>query len=166
MLKKTLIILIALTLTLALIACNDNDSTSEYSGDYMDDQQKEELAEDWSRIQSEQAEYEKSIQDHQGSAISWKDAKQYANDGDVCVWGEVKTISLSNGNGNPTFIDIGKEYPNKNRLTIVIWDESFSNFDDIESYVGKSIYVTGEVYIYNGIAQIEVSDPEQIEVEQ
>lgn len=98
------------------------------------------------------------------NAISWKKAKNHIGE-KITIRGTVKGVFQSTqSNGNPTFINIGKDYPEDGRVTVVIWEENISKFDAY-SYSGEIIYVTGELYMYDGNVQIEVSDPEQIEVE-
>ena len=66
--------------------------------------------------------------------------------------------------GAPTFLDIGHDYPNPNRLTVVIWSENRSNFavPPEKAYRGRDVVVTGKVSEYRGGPQIEVSGPSQI----
>jgi len=71
----------------------------------------------------------------------------------------------SGSKGKPTFLNIGKPYPDPNRFTVVIWIQNRGKFpqppDDY--YLGKTICVTGLIDEYKGIPQIEVKDPSQIQ---
>jgi hypothetical protein len=66
--------------------------------------------------------------------------------------------------GAPTFLDIGHDYPNPNRVTVVIWSENRSRFavPPDKADKGHNIVVTGKVSEYRGRPQIVVSDPGQI----
>jgi DNA/RNA endonuclease YhcR with UshA esterase domain len=101
--------------------------------------------------------------DKHPDAISWKKAKNHIGE-TVTIKGPVKGVFQSTqSSGSPTFINIGKDYPESGRVTVVIWEENISEFDPY-SYSGETVYVTGEVYMYDGNPQIEASSPEQIEV--
>ena len=65
-------------------------------------------------------------------------------------------------NGQPTFINLDKRYPNQ-LFTIIIWGDDRDRFQSPEStYIHKRICVTGTINSYRGIAQIIVRDPSQI----
>jgi hypothetical protein len=67
--------------------------------------------------------------------------------------------------GSPTFLDLGHNYPNSHRFTVVIWGENRSAFNGRPewTYKGENVVVTGKVTRYQGIQQIEVSDPGDIQ---
>ena len=69
-------------------------------------------------------------------------------------------------NGQPTFLNIGKEYPDPERFTALIWGRDLENFpfNPDEYYFGKTIYIQGFVEEYKGTLEIEVTDPEQIKI--
>ena len=85
--------------------------------------------------------------------------------------GEYKTVKglvasakyLSRVKGRPTFLNLDIAYPNQ-VFTIVIWEDTRDQFpDDPEYYYrGKTIAVSGIIIEYKGIAEIIVSDPDQI----
>jgi DNA/RNA endonuclease YhcR with UshA esterase domain len=78
----------------------------------------------------------------------------------------VSTYYAEDSNGQPTFINVGRDYPDPSRFTVVIWGDSRANFEQPpeKAYDGKVICVTGVVTIYQGAAQIEVAQPSQIVV--
>lgn len=100
-------------------------------------------------------------------AISWEEASSHVGER-VSVYGEVKAWDYrSESNGRPTYIDIGTAYPDKNRVTVVVWEEdrdAFPGIADNTGYVGRTICVTGEIYEYNGVCNIKAESPSQIEV--
>ncbi|MCB0725808.1 MAG: hypothetical protein KDC73_14025 [Ignavibacteriae bacterium] len=61
------------------------------------------------------------------------------------------------------FLNFDKKYP-KNTFTGVIFARSFSVFDNIEQYEGKTISITGEISTYKGKPQIILENEDQIKV--
>jgi hypothetical protein len=62
----------------------------------------------------------------------------------------------------PTFLDLGKSYPNQ-VFTAVIFEIDRSKFGDLElSMRGKSVCVTGEIFVYQGTPEIALHDPAQL----
>lgn len=100
------------------------------------------------------------------NAISWKKAGQHIGEV-VTVKGPVVGVKFARSSkGRPTFLNIGAAYPDSNRVTAVIWEENRGKFSPSPEalYRGKTICVTGEVYVYGGACNIEVTSPSQIEV--
>jgi len=67
--------------------------------------------------------------------------------------------------GRPTFIDLGRTYPDPRRVTIVIWGEDRTNFPQPPEQMfrrGRLICAQGAPSLYRGTVQIEVGvwDPE------
>lgn len=119
------------------------------SDDYMDEQ------------------YHDYVIDHLNDiSIAYEEAYMYAGE-TTMVTGPVADISILNdSNGSPSFIDLGEAYPSTDRFTIVIWEE---HYDDVatllnEISVNEIIYVEGCIEMYDGIPQIEVTDPSQINI--
>ena len=101
------------------------------------------------------------------SAISWDEAKYHIGER-TTVWGPVVDTHWASGSkGKPTFLNIGKPYSDPNRFTVVIWIDYRANFPQAPEayYLSKTIYVTGLIEEYNGIPQIEVTNPSQIEIQ-
>lgn len=99
-------------------------------------------------------------------AIEWSKAYQHVGEV-VTLYGKVVDAEYATtSNGRPTFLDIGASYPNSDRLSVVIWGEDRASFSSSpeKMYRDKTIAVTGEVYIYEGVCNIEVSSPRQIQV--
>jgi hypothetical protein len=98
-------------------------------------------------------------------AISWKSARG--------VVGRVATIRgpvagtyyAVASNGSPTFLNLGVDYPNARRTTVVIWREHRAAFGAPERrYRGHTICVRGYVDTYRGVPEIEATSPAQIYV--
>lgn len=98
-------------------------------------------------------------------AISWDEAKDQIGDRTTVCGPVAGTFYGSNLNGRPTFLNIGEDHPSRKRFTVVIWGENRGNFPHPpESYYdGKTICVAGLIQEYEGIPQIEVTTPDQIQ---
>jgi hypothetical protein len=100
-------------------------------------------------------------------SIPWYEAKNYVGK-QVRVCGSVTDAHWANtSKGKPTFLNIGKPYPDPSQFTVIIWDNNRSKFPQTPEkwYSGKTICVTGIVIDYQGMAEIEVKSPDQIEVQ-
>jgi DNA/RNA endonuclease YhcR with UshA esterase domain len=100
------------------------------------------------------------------AAIPWTKAKSYVGKV-VTVKGPVAgTVYATSSNGQPTFLNIGRDYPDPQRFTVVIWGGDRGNFSGApeDTYLGATLRVTGKVSLYQGIAQIEVATPSQIRI--
>ena len=64
---------------------------------------------------------------------------------------------------SPTFLNLDRPYPN-HVFTAVIWGDARPRFKSApELLQGHSICVTGAIMLYKGRAEMEISDPAQIE---
>lgn len=97
-------------------------------------------------------------------AVEWSKASQYVGKTATFYGKVVDAEYASSSNSSPTFLDLGAAYPDTDRLSIVIWGKNRKNFSSAPEslYKGKTIAVTGEVYKYDGVCNIEVSSPSQI----
>lgn len=98
--------------------------------------------------------------------IMWYQAKKHVGQRRA-VKGPVKSTMFATGSsGRPTFINVGKKYPNKGRFTIVIWGKHRSNFPfkPEVKYRGKTVIATGKIKLYQGSAQVFVSSPSAIKI--
>lgn len=98
-------------------------------------------------------------------AISWDKAKDHIGDRTTVCGPVAGTKYGATSSGRPTWLNVGKDYPSSERFVVIIWGENRGNFPQPpESYYdGKSICVTGLIQEYDGIPQIEVTTPDQIE---
>lgn len=99
-------------------------------------------------------------------AISWQDASAHVGE-TVTVYGSVADVEYaSESDGQPTFIDLGVAYPDTSRVTMVIWGEDRAAFPESPEamYTGKTLCVTGEVYLYEGVCYIRVTSSSQVQV--
>ena len=79
------------------------------------------------------------------------------------VCGQVASTNYaSQANGQPTFLDMGRAYPNQ-LFTVVIFGSDRGKFGSPEaSFQGKAICVTGEIRPYRGKPEIVLHDPSDL----
>lgn len=99
-------------------------------------------------------------------AIAWSETSQYIGQTKTVCGNIVRTTFAQNTNGQPTYLDMGRAYPDSSRVSIVIWGSSRANFSTPPEtlYRNKTICVTGVIKTYQGIPQIEVRTPADIEI--
>ena len=99
-------------------------------------------------------------------AVPWSEAERHVGE-TVTVEGPViSAVHAESSDGQPTFLNVGRDYPNPDRLAVVIWGDDRLAFPKTPEnmYDGKIIRVTGVVDLYEGVPQIEVSSPGGISV--
>lgn len=101
----------------------------------------------------------------QVKGITWDEAIDHIGErGTVC--GPVMGTRYASGSrGEPTFLNLGKDYPDPDRFTVVIWGENRDNFPfapEVE-YDNKTICVSGLIETYEGVPQIIADTPSDIE---
>ena len=96
-------------------------------------------------------------------AVSWQRAGT--------VVGKIATIQgrvagtyyAASTSGSPTFLNLGVDYPNPNRFTVLIWNENRAAFGQPEvRFRGRTICVRGRVHSYRGVPEIIVRSTSQI----
>jgi hypothetical protein len=82
------------------------------------------------------------------------------------VCGSVESARyLANSRGKPTFLNIGKAYPDQD-FTVVIWSEDRAKFGHPEDrLIHKHICVSGQIELYRGKPQIVAKNESQIAVD-
>jgi DNA/RNA endonuclease YhcR with UshA esterase domain len=105
-----------------------------------------------------------SSQTSDSNQINWNEADGYIGEFVTVCGPVVSAYFATSTNGQPTFLNIGKEYPDPERFTALIWgrDLEYFPFNPDEYYFGKTICIQGLVEEYKGTLEIEVTDPEQI----
>jgi micrococcal nuclease len=100
------------------------------------------------------------------STIPWSEAINHIGETGTFTGKVVGTRYASDANGKPTFLNVGVDYPDTGRLTILIWGGDRGSFPSSPEsmYTGKTISVTGTVELYDGVAEIRVSSPSQVVV--
>lgn len=98
------------------------------------------------------------------NTIGWDEAAQHIGE-EMTVCGPVIGAHYAQSSqGQPTFLNIGNDYPSPERFTAVIWGEDRSNFSaqPEDYYLGRYVCVSGLIEAYEGIAEVKVEDPGQI----
>ena len=103
------------------------------------------------------------------NAIPWSEAKQNIGRTLVVV-GKIAnvTTSQSNQKSTATWINVGERFPNINRLTLVIWDDTHTLFKlrQPKQLEGKYVCVVGKISAYKGSPQIVVKEADEFLVSQ
>lgn len=88
--------------------------------------------------------------------LGWNTARAYAGTNQrVC--GPLASVR---GTQNGVFVNIGQDYPSTDRFTFVIWGDWW--LDPIAD--NATICGSGNIYIYEGVTQIELGTPGEIEI--
>ena len=97
--------------------------------------------------------------------ITWDEAKYHIGERVTVCGPVVDAYYAANSNGKPTFLNIGNRYTDPNRFTVVIWGENRGKFPQAPEayYLDKTICVTGLLTEYEGIPEIEVEYPSEIQ---
>ena len=100
------------------------------------------------------------------SAYPWSEAGAQVGKTATFSGPVVATIYEKALEGHPTFLNVGVDYPDPARLTVIIWEKDRAAFPEApeDMYAGKTIQVTGAVIEYQKAPAIEVSWPDAIEV--
>ena len=79
----------------------------------------------------------------------------------------VSTIHMDNSASQPTFLNVGRPLPDPSRLAVVVWGRDrgrFSRPPEVAYSAGQEICVSGEVGMFEGVAQIEINSPSAVSV--
>lgn len=97
---------------------------------------------------------------------SWRHAQSYKGQW-VAVEGVVRQVTYRQDiRGTPTWINVGAIFPDKNRLTLVIWGDHRPAFKQVLGQLeSKNICAEGTVEIYKGSPQIEMRSGSQLLVQ-
>ncbi len=157
--KKALLGLMIFACVFFSVSCSTNKSTPTYSVTVLS-------TSSTTTLKTTVEETTTTEETTENGEIMWNDAIDHVGEYATVV-GEVKSIKYSSySNGSPTFINIGEDYPNSYRFSPVIWGKNrntcLSVLDEI--YYGDTVAITGYIETYNGVAQIEISSPSQIEI--
>lgn len=91
-----------------------------------------------------------------GGGLAWDEAAAFV--GTVQrVCGPLMTIRSST---DDVFLNLGRDYPDSSRFTIVIWD-----IGEVESIAsGTTVCAEGSITSYEGVAQIELDSASSVEI--
>jgi hypothetical protein len=99
----------------------------------------------------------------QGKRITSRAAKRHVGQ-QATVCGRVASWRRTSEQGNPTFLDFDKTYPDQS-FSVVIWARYHTRFRDPEDYRNKNICVTGQIGSHRGHPEMIISDPSQLTAE-
>lgn len=99
-------------------------------------------------------------------ALSWREARAHVGERATVVGPVAGTHYAADSSGQPTFLNLGVDYPRPGRVTVLIWGRHRVRFPEPpeRAYAGKTICVTGRIVLYQDVPEIEVSSPGQIEI--
>ncbi|MBF0671786.1 MAG: hypothetical protein IR160_04285 [Salinibacterium sp.] len=87
--------------------------------------------------------------------LGWDAAGQYAGTIQRVCGPLISARETADG----TFLNIGQDYPSPTRFTIIFWDLYLQPIQP-----GATLCGSGEIYLYNGVAQMEMRDPAALEI--
>ena len=98
--------------------------------------------------------------------ISWSAAGNFVNQSKTVCGPVVRTTFAQTTNGQPTYLDLGRAYPDPARFSVLIWGSQRANFPSEPEtfYRGKTICATGKIVTYKGTLQVEARTAAQIQV--
>ena len=97
------------------------------------------------------------------SGVLWDQAPDYVGQNALVCGRVVNTNYAEYSAGTPTFLDLGRSYPDPSRVSIVIWGDYLWNFSgNLLSLRGEFICVDSEPYWYGDVVQMELWTPEQL----
>jgi len=96
----------------------------------------------------------------------WSDARAHMGETGTFTGPVVATIYEKAIENHPTFLNMGVDYPDVSRLSVMIWEKDRSAFPEAPEvmYANKKISVTGKVIEYQKAPAIEISSPDSIKV--
>lgn len=99
-------------------------------------------------------------------AIPWDQASAHIGELATITGPTVSTVYASDSRGQPTFLNIGKPYPDPGRFTVVIWGDDRDNFPFTPEaeYNNTTICATGLIETYEGIPQIVAETASDIKI--
>ena len=99
-------------------------------------------------------------------ALPWDQAIQNVGERATVQGPVVGTRYASGSRGQPTFLNVGKDFPDRDRFTVLIWGDTRGNFPfppEVE-YANHTICVTGLIETFEGVPQIIADTPSDIEI--
>ncbi len=99
------------------------------------------------------------------TATDWRDASSSIGRS-ATIRGPIVTATYRKlTSGSPTYLNMGAAYPDRRRVTVLIWGRSRSKFPNRPeaAYDGEDVAVTGVVTRFRGSTQIEINSPSAVE---
>ena len=103
----------------------------------------------------------------ESGGLSWRDASKHLGEYATVCGPIISTHFASSSNGQPTFLNMGEDFPSTRRFVVLIWGEDRGQFpgrpEDI--YDGRNLCVTGIVEVFEAVYEIEVDSASLIVVQ-
>ena len=97
-----------------------------------------------------------AVENQPGGGIAWSEAVDYVGTTQhVCG-----PLAGSGNSDDDVFLNLGRDYPDTGRFQIVLWD--IGGVEPIPH--GTTLCTTGEITLYEGVAQIELESAGQVEI--
>ncbi|SDK37326.1 hypothetical protein SAMN05216282_105139 [Cryobacterium psychrotolerans] len=97
-----------------------------------------------------------TVENQPGGEIAWNEAVNYAGTTQhVCG-----PLAGSGNSNDDVFLNLGRDYPDTGRFQIVLWD--IGGVEPIPH--GTTLCTTGEITLYEGVAQIELKSASLVEI--
>ncbi|MDE0081724.1 MAG: hypothetical protein OXT72_03635 [Gammaproteobacteria bacterium] len=101
------------------------------------------------------------------NGLEWSEARSFVGQQGTFVGEVVGVTYVERSTSQPTFIHIGRPFPDPSRLTAVVWGRDRSRFPqrpEVAYSAGQELCITGEVSLFDGAVQIEVNSPTAVDV--
>jgi hypothetical protein len=100
--------------------------------------------------------------------LEWTEVGRYVGEERQVCGPVAGTHFAESSRGQPTFLNVGEDYPSPKRFVVLIWGDNRHNFPPApeDYYEGKIICASGEIQEYEGVFEIEIRSPAQIEIQQ
>jgi hypothetical protein len=99
-------------------------------------------------------------------SIRWQNAENFVGQRRA-VRGPVRSTFYARGsNGRPTFLNVGRPFPNPQRFTIVIWGRYRNRFPSPPERLYRDEYIcaSGRIRLFEGLPQMFVRRPGAIDI--
>jgi hypothetical protein len=99
-------------------------------------------------------------------SIRWQVAENYVGQRRK-VRGPVRsTVYARRSRGRPTFLNVGRPFPNPQRFTVVIWGRYRRRFPNPPERLYRDEYICarGRIRLFEGVPEVFVSSPGAIEI--
>jgi hypothetical protein len=99
-------------------------------------------------------------------AVRWQDAENNVGQR-RSVRGPVKSaVFARQSQGRPTFLNVGRRFPNPQRFTVVIWGRYRDRFPSPPEslYRGEYICVSGRIRLFEGVPETFLPGPGAIDI--
>ena len=87
--------------------------------------------------------------------LGWDEAREHAG----TVQRVCGPLMSARETADGTFVNVGQDYPSAGRFTFIFWDVSLEPIAP-----GATVCGSGEIYLYDGVAQMEMWDPGALEI--